>query len=365
MLIISSSVSGFVFASTESESNTALEVPTTISSENRDGLPLIIKSYIVPPDTNPASLIEEPFSQAGYKYTYSSTTKTTAAENRKWQTETVTINTNSGDLSAILAALEPTMPYDDGVYSGTLTLDHTSINTEAAGYTSKSYTVSETKQLGGLDRNDPSYVPKTTVKGGRTLSLSHIEWAVEGTGLAGDSLVPTSYTAFATYSGSASQRVAIGYVSNVRYAGEITGNPDINYQVTYIGQREILYYVISIAATAAFLGLLTATYFLVFAKNVKVYAADPYNSQSRLISKHRVSRGRPLIDITKADHYPLGEFTVVIKRRAAIKLYGKLVIIRLREATHSHLIEQCHGDDYWITISAEKSIDGQKGVEQQ
>ena len=103
-----------------------------------------------------------------------------------------------------------------------LTLDHTTLQTEAAGYTTKYYTITDTKQFTGLPRNDPSYVPTTTVKDGKTLSLSNISWAVTGTGLADDTLVPTSYTATATYQATGSRSAATGYITTATYTGEIT-----------------------------------------------------------------------------------------------------------------------------------------------
>ena len=49
-------------------------------------------------------------------------------------TETVTVETSSKDLSAILAELAPSIAYDKDGYTGELTLDHTTLVTEAAGY---------------------------------------------------------------------------------------------------------------------------------------------------------------------------------------------------------------------------------------
>lgn len=61
------------------------------------------------------------------------------------------------NLEDILAELKPTIEFDDGISSGTLSLDHSTIKTEAAGYKSSSYTVTATKNYTGLDRNDSSY----------------------------------------------------------------------------------------------------------------------------------------------------------------------------------------------------------------
>ena len=62
-------------------------------------------------------------------------------------TETVTVETSSDDLTDILAALAPSIPYDDGEYVGELDLDHTTLTTVASGYTTKHGTVSATKVI--------------------------------------------------------------------------------------------------------------------------------------------------------------------------------------------------------------------------
>lgn len=178
----------------------AAYIPESSVTENRDGRQLIIKTYQLSPEDDPSELVDEPFDLEGYHYEHLETVKEDQTfHDSKAHTETVTVTTSSDSLAAILEQLAPTMEYSKDGYSGVLTLDHTTLQTEAAGYTTKYYTITDTKQFTGLPRNDPSYVPTTTVKDGKTLSLSNISWAVTGTGLADDTLVPTSYTATATY----------------------------------------------------------------------------------------------------------------------------------------------------------------------
>ena len=118
-----------------------------------------------------------------------------------------------------------------------MALDHSTIDTQVAGYKDSSYTVTATKNYTGLDRNDSSYIDKTVVKDGRTLSLSNITWSVESTTLVGDQLVPATYTAVATYSGTAYSKTATGYITTADYVGTISvsGVSSIKYTVTYIG----------------------------------------------------------------------------------------------------------------------------------
>lgn len=82
--------------------------------------------------------------------------------------------------------------------------------TEDPRYTTKYSKTTETKVIGNLDRNDMSYVPATTVKNGKTLSLANVDWQVTGTALVGESLVPSQFQAVATYSATSSYKAATG-----------------------------------------------------------------------------------------------------------------------------------------------------------
>ena len=192
----------------------AAEVPEELVVENLNGQQRLVKTYVLSPEVDPDTLKEPPFDYDGFTYTWAYTTKEEQPYlNTKAVTETVTVETSSDDLTDVLAALAPSIPYDDGEYVGELALDHTTLTTVAAGYTTKYGTVSETKVISNLDRNDMSYVPATTVKDGRTLSLAGVEWQVTGTDLVGETLSPSSWQAVATYTASTSWQAATGYGS--------------------------------------------------------------------------------------------------------------------------------------------------------
>lgn len=220
----------------------ALEVPTDTVVQNLNGSQQAIKTYTIPPNQDPATLIEEPFELEGFLYTFANIVKTeNPVAETKSHTEVITVETTKKDLSVILENLEPTIEYDDGEFKGTLALDHTSLVTVAAGYTTKSYTVTETKTIGQLDRNDMSYVPATTVKDGRTLNLANVEWQVTGTDLVGETLMPSSYQAIATYSAKVSYNAATAYITTAEYVGNVTheGIESITYVLTYLGEEII------------------------------------------------------------------------------------------------------------------------------
>ena len=201
----------------------ALEVPTDTVVQNLNGSQQAIKTFTVSPEQDPAALIEEPFELEGYLYTFADIVKSeNPVEEKRIHTEVITVETTKDDLALILEQLKPTIEYDDGRFQGTLALDHTSLNTVAAGYATKNYTVTETKTIGQL---------------GRTLSLANVEWQVTGTDLVGEALMPSQYQAVATYSAKASYQAATGYVTTAEYVGDVTheGVESVTYVLTYIG----------------------------------------------------------------------------------------------------------------------------------
>lgn len=216
----------------------AMEVPTNTTIQDLNGVRQYIKIYTVAPDTDPQSLIDDVFEYDGYTYTYSSMTKEEQSYSEKeHHTETVTADTEKSDLSVVLKALSPSIEYDDGEFQGTLYLDHSTISTVASGYTTKSYTVSATKEIDNLDTNDMAYVPDTTTKNGVTVQLQSVDWQVQGTSLVDDILMPAQYKAVATYAGRASYRAATGYVTTAKYIGDIVaeGIESVTYTVIYTG----------------------------------------------------------------------------------------------------------------------------------
>lgn len=221
-------------------SASALEVPTNTVVQNLNGSQQVVKTYTVSPEVDAQTLIEEPFQLEGFLYTYADIVKEeNLVSDRRTHTETVTVETAKKNLDVILKELAPTMEYGDGTWAGTLALDHTSIQTQAAGYTTGSSTVTATKTIGPLDRNDMSYVPATTVKNGVTLNLSSVEWQVIGAEVVGDMTAPCSYQAVATYTGKSYYSAATGYVTTANYVGEVTheGVESVTYRVTYLGEE--------------------------------------------------------------------------------------------------------------------------------
>lgn len=254
----------------------------------------------------------------------------------------------------------PTKEYAQDGYAGVLTLDHTTLNTVASGYTSQRYTISDTRQYTDLDRNDPAYVPTTVVKNGATLSLTNITWSTTGTGLYGDALLPTSYTATATYSAAGSRQVATGYVTTANYTGEITaeGVQSVRYTVTYLGEPiaesepepvmeagfSILPWAILGVSLVALAGGGVAA-FIFLRPNAVIYAMNAKGVVYKRLGAQRVTARRPRLDFTKLREYPATEAGVELKKQVAQKLAGRLISIQLYDGTRTHLVEWTDGMD--------------------
>ena len=268
------------------------------------------------------------------------------------------METAKKDLDAVLEQLAPTIPYNDGEYTGELALDHTTLSTVAAGYATKSGRVTATKTIGPLDRNDMSYIPATTVKDGRTLTLANVEWQVIGTDIVGDVLAPCSYQAVATYSASTSYQVATGYITTAEYKGEAVsqGVDSITYTVVYVGTEivpedpepaepaapsfalpmAVIGGVLLAALFAALAG--GSVYLFLRRKNVYIYVPGNQPRDYKLAAKFRVEAGSPEVDIRDLNPYPDSTVAVEIKRPLAKKLVGQTFTVRHRANDYTYTV---------------------------
>ena len=290
----------------------------------------------------------------------------------KTVTETVTVNTAKNDLAQILAELSPSMPYEKDGFSGELVLDHTTLSTEASGYTTKYSKTTETKVIGNLDRNDMSYVPATTVKNGKTLALANVEWQVTGTALVGEALVPAQYQAVATYSASSSYQAATGYVTTAEYHGTVTseGVDSITYTVVYTGSEivpekthiwdndSLAAPLLIIAAVLLCAGIAAAALILLRRrKNVYVYVPDSKPREYRLIAKFRVEPDSeiPAIDAGALTLNPGDTVAVEVKKSLARHLAGREFTVSFPQSDHTYTIQASkHNDWHEFTVPAEE-----------
>ena len=99
-------------------------IPDDVTYQNLNGQQLAIKTYTLLPDQDPADLYEEDFEHDGFLYSMSDIIKEEQHfQEENLHTEVVTVTTASKNLEDILAELKPTIEFDDGISSGTLSLD--------------------------------------------------------------------------------------------------------------------------------------------------------------------------------------------------------------------------------------------------
>ena len=336
-------------------------VADDINYQNLNGQQQAIMVYTLLPDQQPEDLIEQDFEYDGYLYAYSGMTKQEQTFNEeKLHTETITVNTGSKDLKDILAELKPTIEFDDGTSQGILALDHETIKTEAAGYKTSSYTVTATKNFTGLASNDSSLIDPTAVKNGRTLSLSNITWSVESTALVGDALVPATYSAVATYSGTASSTVATGYITTAEYTGKVTasGISSIKYTVTYIGTPVLVEEPdTEISAPMAIGGLIViavlcgGVLFLIlrFRKNTTVYKSTGEDNEYDKCGKLSLKVRNPELRIDHLKDVPSGVIAIEVDEGVAKKLLGKKISVRYYDRIMTHTVGTINGP-YWFKM---------------
>ena len=146
-------------------------------------------------------------------------------------TETVTMDSDTGELSQVLKLLDGQMEIttEDG-YTGVLLLDHTSITVEVKGYKTSTRNLKATRTYPNLSDADLSLIPRTIEDGGKTLTLADAQWSGDG----------QTYTATATYTGSSSSRYATGYTVKANYTGEVakTNCEVVTYTATF-GSKEL------------------------------------------------------------------------------------------------------------------------------
>lgn len=210
--------------------------PIEVQTAEDHGVQLLVKTFLVPTGTDPQTLIEGDLTRRGISYEVSDILcqELPGDVEKKTVSQTLTMDSETDKLESILPLLKSSMEYQEGGFSGTLTLDKSSIQVKESGTSNYSYQLKETKEYTGLDRNDPYYIPKTTEKNGVTLNLSDIEWTPMASA-AENSDVPSLYRATALYTGTAWGSKANGYTVTADYTGEVsrTIQGDMKYSIIY------------------------------------------------------------------------------------------------------------------------------------
>lgn len=185
------------------------------------------KIYVLTPTDDPSLIPTEDFDREGQTYTLLDITRQDQVEpDTRDYTETVTLESKTKDMDAILPQLTATLEVDtEEGYTGVLTLDTASIRVEAAGYSTSTRTVTAARTYPNLSDADVSLIPKSIEDGGRSLELADVQWQEAG----------EFYTANATYTGTASSKYATGYTVTAEYSGEVsrTTNDTVTYAAVF------------------------------------------------------------------------------------------------------------------------------------
>ena len=185
------------------------------------------KIYVLTPADDPSLIPTEDFDREGQTYTLLDITRQDQVEtDTRDYTETVTLESKTKDMDAILPQLTATLEVDtEEGYTGVLTLDTASIQVEAAGYSTSTRALTAARTYPNLSDADVSLIPKSIEDGGRTLELADVQWQEAG----------EFYTANATYTGTASSKYATGYTVTAEYSGEVsrTTNDTVTYAAVF------------------------------------------------------------------------------------------------------------------------------------
>lgn len=198
--------------------------PAEVRASEENGVYRLEKVYYLTAKDDPATIPTADFEREGRTYTLLDLLKNDQTEtDTREHIEVVTLESKTKDMAEILKMLEPKLEVktEDG-YEGILSLDHTTIQVEAAGYGTSSRTVTAERTYPNLSDADVSLVPKSVNENGRTLTLADVSWQEAAVDPTDGYDIPIRYTAVASYTGTATSKYATGYTVTADYKGDVT-----------------------------------------------------------------------------------------------------------------------------------------------
>ena len=208
--------------------------PISVEEYTEGDTPRIRKVYQLSLNEDPASIPTGDFERYGYVYHLLDITQhNDEGVDVKDYTDTITQDSDTGDLAAVLKQLDGQreITTEDG-YTGLLVLDHTSIEIAVKGYNTSTRNLSANRTYPNLSDADLSLIPKTVDENGKTLTLNDVQWA---SAYQDDGSM--HYTATANYTGTSTSRYATGYTVTANYVGRVskTGCNMITYTAIFGG----------------------------------------------------------------------------------------------------------------------------------
>ena len=198
--------------------------PAEVRTSEENGVYRLEKVYYLTAKDDPSTIPTADFEREGRTYTLIDLLKNDQTEtDTREHIEVVTLDSKTKDMAEILKMLEPKLEVktEDG-YEGILSLDHTTIQVEAAGYSTSSRTVTAERTYPNLSDADVSLIPKTVNENGRILTLADASWQEAATDPTDGYDIPIRYTAVASYTGSATSSYVKGYTVTADYTGTVS-----------------------------------------------------------------------------------------------------------------------------------------------
>jgi len=194
------------------------------------------KVYQLSLSDDPSLIPTEDFVRNGRRYyLLDMTRKDEVGVDTRPHVQTVTLPSDTNNMETILQRLDAEMEVttEDG-YTGTLHLDHTTVQVSTDGYATRTGTVSASRTYPSLSEADLSLIPKSIEDKGRTLTLADVKWSEAPQTDSGGNPV-TRYTATASYTGTTSSKYATGYTVTANYTGEVakTGCDVVTYTAIF------------------------------------------------------------------------------------------------------------------------------------
>ena len=207
----------------------------------KDGKYYIEKTYTLKNTEDITNLMGNTFELNGYTYhQVDLKSKPYIEKLTKNITEPVEIKVSSQSTSQVISGLGETKAYSDSEgYNGTLSINKNNIQYTATGYTTKSYTKTDTKMYYGLSSMDTSQIGKTIWSGGVAMTLYDIEWIGDNNLGTGDTAIGNNYNAKAFYSGTYDVKTPNGYIAKTSFNGTVEKefSDKVLYTIIYIGEK--------------------------------------------------------------------------------------------------------------------------------
>jgi len=198
--------------------------PTSVF-ENREGNRReIIRVYELREHESAMQIPRESFEREGFRFELAEITRRDMPSfTSRAHVETVTVNTQTNDMSAVLQMLPPTIEFatEDG-YFGVLALDISTIQMEQDGTRTSNRTVTTTREFPHLSSPDTSLIPRSVTERGRTYQLSDVQWRQQDGTAVDYRQLPVSFTAVATFSATATSSVPTGFTTTAEFVGVIS-----------------------------------------------------------------------------------------------------------------------------------------------